>query len=385
MARRDRRKELGRGKGGGGGPPARGGPRGESPGRAIAPRAPASPPPTPARARGQGSGPAPAIAAFALWFAGGAVAAVPVAFLAGAVIGSPAAERAPRGERPASEKPALSASLEVELRCAQAYELKKAERYSEAFEQLARAVEADPRDPRPLLGMAEIYRALDYDERAEEALRKALALDPGNAAAKVSLAMVLCDFGRNREALDILEELEKKRPDDPFVWAEIAINAVRLGDPKAAIPLLERYNEKVGRQAWGFENLGRAHFEAGNFEMAEKCFREAIAINPRTALAHLWLGHLLTAEGRGEEAKAPLARFRELRNLQTQARLLEQAVNRSPEDVEALSRLAHVRTLLGQYAEALVPLERALQLAPDDDRVKRQIEYVRGLAKGGRR
>ncbi|MGQ9590408.1 MAG: tetratricopeptide repeat protein, partial [Planctomycetota bacterium] len=298
---------------------------------------------------------------------------------------SPAAERAARRERSPREKPAPAASLEVELRCARAYELKNAERYSEAFEQLARAVQADPRDPRPLMGMAEIYRALDYDERAEEALRKALELDPGNAAAKVSLAMVLCDFGRNREALELLEELEKTRPDDPFIWAEIAINAVRLGDPKAAIPLLERYNEKVGRQAWGYENLGRAHFEAGNFEAAERCLREAIAINPRTALAHLWLGHLLTAQGRDGEAKVPLAKFRELRILQTQARLLEQAVNRSPHDVQALSRLAHVRTLLGRYKEALVPLERALEIAPDDDRVKRQIEYVRGLAKGGGR
>lgn len=257
----------------------------------------------------------------------------------------------------------------------------KAERYSEAFEELSKAAMADPTDARPLIGMAEIYRALDYDERAEHVLRKAVELEPSNSAARVSLAMVLCDFGKNREALEILEALEKERPEDPFIWAEIAINAVRLGDPKAAIPLLERYNAKAGKQAWGYENLGRAHFEAGNFEAAEKCLREAIAINPKTPLAHLWLGHLLTAQGRHAEAKAPLETFRQLRILQTQARLLEQAINRTPDEIDYLVRLAHVRTLLGKHREALVPLERALELSPHDDRLKRLVESVRARAK----
>jgi Tfp pilus assembly protein PilF len=251
------------------------------------------------------------------------------------------------------------------------------ERHAEAFDAFAKAIAADPSDPRPYIGMGDSCRALDYDLRAGESYRKALQVDPRNSAAKVSLAILLCDLGKNEEAIGLLEELEKEKPGDPFIWAEIAINAIHLGNPRRAVGLLERYNATQGRQTWGFENLGHAYAEAGDDEKAERAYREALDTNPRTALANLWLGQLLVREGRASDAEPFLKAFRQLRELQTQARTLEQGINRNARDVNTLVRLAHVRTLLGQEAQALIPLERALQLAPDDERIRRLYDGVR--------
>jgi Flp pilus assembly protein TadD len=308
------------------------------------------------------------------WALSGLVASLPLGFLGWWFLDPGMGAQEGLDRDPAN---VVARGMEVDRLCEKAYAHVSAERFADAFDVLTQAVRLDPGDPRPYMGLGEVCRKLDYDQRAEDYYRKAVEVDPKSNAAKVSLSMVLCDFGKNREAIEILEEVEKEKPKDPFVWAELAINAIHLGSPKEAIPLLERYNATQGRQAWGYENLGRAYAEAGEAVKAEKAYREAIEINPKTALAHLWLGQLLITLGRRAEAEGFLGTFRQLREWQTQARFLEQGVNRSPDDVMMLVRLAHVRTLLGQDREALVPLERALKLAPGDDRIRKLYESVR--------
>ena len=316
----------------------------------------------------------------AFWLALGLVSSVPAFFIGRAIGGSP---EAPGGSRASSAGTSGAPREDVEYHCQRGYEYLSAEGYSEAFDEFYKASRINPSDPRPHMGLGEVCRGLDYDERAERHYRRAIELDPGSVPAKVSLSMILCDFGRNREAIDLLKEVEKVQPDDPFLWAEFAINAMRLGNPREAIPLLEKYNEKEGRQAWGYENLGRAYVESGEPEKAEKALRGAIEINPRTALAHLWLGQLLITLGRRAEADEVLKTFLELRDLQTEVKMLVGQLNRKPDDVMTLVRLAHVRTLLGQYEQALGPLERAMKLAPSDDRLPKLYEQVKRQMAGG--
>jgi Flp pilus assembly protein TadD len=265
----------------------------------------------------------------------------------------------------------------VDSHCLKGYEYLMAERYAEAFEEFAAVSRLDPREARSYMGMGEAAKHLDYDELAEENYRKAIKLEPRLHEAKMALAQILCDFGKHTEALGVLRELEKERPEDPLVWAELAINTLRLGRPEEAVPLLEKYNAARGKQDWGYENLGRAYAEAGEMEKAERAYREAIAINPQTALAHLWLGQLLRTTGRKDEAERALETFRRLRALQTEMRLLEQKINRNPGNVRAHVELARVRRLLGKGREALIPLERALEIAPDDAKLRKLYENVR--------
>jgi len=269
--------------------------------------------------------------------------------------------------------------------CERAGKLVAEEHHAEAHDLLVEAARLDPLDARPLIGLGEICRSLDYHDLASNFFRKAIEVDPGDFAPKISLAMGLAEVGKNREAIALLREVEpevaRKRPDTlPFIWGELAVNALHLGNPREAIPLLERYNEVQGRQAWGYENLGRALGEAGDLAKAEAAYRTAIEIMPESALAHLGLGQLLVRTGRRAEGETHLQAFRRLRSLQTEARLLEQGVNRDPRSIENLVRLAHVRALLGQYGQALVPLERAMRLAPGDDRIRRLHEGVKQQA-----
>lgn len=314
----------------------------------------------------------------AAWFLLGLVASVPAALGYGALrpaTGPEEAASVPQEPAPipvptVRVPPSPQVMARVDALCQKGYAFLQEERFAEAFEEFSRAAALDPFDPRPPMGLGEASRKLDYEELAEAHYRRAILLDPTFREPRERLVMILYDFGRHDEALAILEGLERETPESPFVVGELAINALRLGDTEKAVRLLERYNRIAGRDAWGFEQLGRAHADAGRHEEAERAYREAIRIHPRSATAHLWLGQTLRLQGRKEEADKELQIFQRLRDLQTRARFLEQDMNRNPDHLPTLMGLAQTRVDLGRYKEALVPLDRALRIAPGDARIR---------------
>ena len=169
---------------------------------------------------------------------------------------------------------------------------------------------------------------------------------------------------RDEEALTLLKDTNRKYPDRPQVWAAIVRNEMKLGRAEEAIRWLTKYNAVQGRQAWGYERLGRAYAESGNPGGAEKAFRQALEVDPKTILCQLWLGQLLMAEGREEEAKIYFADYRRLMRFKRLERHYEMALLKNPQDLEALSHLALYRHHLGKNKEAWIPLQKALEIAP---------------------
>jgi tetratricopeptide (TPR) repeat protein len=287
-------------------------------------------------------------------------------------------------ERPKRERGAArrARSAEFDLHYRKANEHLAAERHSDAFREFTRAIQLAPDDPRPHHGLGKVYRHLVLDDLAEQCYRRAVELDPDYMPVKISLAMILYDLGKNEEATALLEEAEKRNPDNPFLWAELGINALRLGNPQEAIRRLEKYNEVKGKQAWGYANLGRAYAEAGDHASAEKAYREALAIDPYMASCYLWLGQLLIATGRRAEADRLLEKYQRFRTLQTQEYSIKMALLRDPRNVRTLVQLAHTRHLLGKSRDALLTLERAREVAPQDERLRKLYENFKRSVEG---
>jgi tetratricopeptide (TPR) repeat protein len=290
--------------------------------------------------------------------------------------GTGAAFRVLRGAPPAPDGPpareaAGAASphqrlMAAEQRFQRGVELLGAERLSEALVELAAAAELDPTDPRPHHGLGKIHGKLFLTEKAEAAYRRALALDPAFRPSKESLAMLLHEKGRYDEAVNLLRELERETPDEPFVWAELAINAAALGDHQEAIALLEKYNAARGQQAWGLAHLGRAYAAVGRAEEAETAYRQALAADRHFQLAYYWLGQLLVTLGREKESEPLLAAYRRMRQWSTEEQQLKMALLGEQAGPGTLVALARVQSLLGKRSEALATLERARRLAPGD-------------------
>ena len=127
-----------------------------------------------------------------------------------------------------------------------------ARRYDESIATYGRALELDPDF---VAGHTDLARALEHSGRIEEAIKsyeKGILL-AGNSIAdpSIGLANALAVGGRRQEALDVLEELKRRR-ERQYVspWGLASIYA-RLGDAGAALEWLERaYDEHDSTLVW---------------------------------------------------------------------------------------------------------------------------------------
>jgi len=299
-------------------------------------------------------------------------------FLAGAVQYGQREGTGPRTHQLAKPlPPAEKVGREFAQALSRAADALSGQNFVEAFRLFTEAKKLAPADPRPLLGLGEVYRAVDRDQLAERAYREALKLWPRWRPAQLRLADVLSRLGKTQEAERIYLSLEREGPIEPMLWVGLARNAVKQGRPREAIPWIRKYNAYYGPQPWGYAYLGKVYEKLGNWAEAERLYRAAIQIKPRTTHAYLWLGQLLNARGRKEEAEKYLRIFVERRKLRTRIKRLQRALLARPNDLKVILELARACYDLGDLDQALQLLGRARKLAPGNPGLRRIFEQVR--------
>ena len=88
-----------------------------------------------------------------------------------------------------------------------------------------------------------------------------------------------------------------------------AVSAVKSGDYRTAIALLEKVVARDTRNADGYNFLGFSHRKLGQFDIAMKYYQKALAINPKHKGAHEYIGELHLQQGNPAKAKEHLARL----------------------------------------------------------------------------
>jgi len=101
-----------------------------------------------------------------------------------------------------------------------------------------------------------------------------------------------------------------------------AIHLNRQGDPRAAITLLKDLLKKYATSAAVAGYLAGIYFEQSDMPNAEKYFRQATRLNPKSELASVGLFHSLWNQRRETEATEEMRRFLNLSDSPEYARLL---------------------------------------------------------------
>ena len=152
-------------------------------------------------------------------------------------------------------------------------------------------------------------RAKGQDERAAADARRAVELDPGEAAAWFQLGLTEQDAGRLDSALSRYAEAARRRPDEPRTYNNAGVVLDQLGRTREAAAA---YREALARAAYApaLVNLAVLELRAGlDAAAGERLARAAAAgfDSPSMAVA----GALLAARaGRAEESAARLAALR---------------------------------------------------------------------------
>lgn len=248
---------------------------------------------------------------------------------------------------------------------------------------------------RYLLGFTQIQQ-YQYDE-AESLLREAVREAPGNANYRHVLAKSLLEQGKNKAAIEGLNDAIaiERRPEYFFARAMCALN---VADFEGARADLEATLSAAENNAEAWFQLGRLRVNTGEYADATAALRRALALQPRHLEARYYLGLSEKRSGEGEAAiesfeqllsdvpghvgalmnlgqlqmrsgdkeaaKRTLARFSEMSALRDEIEFLDFAVKKNPDNVNGRLELARKQLEIGDHAEATEQLLAARRLQP---------------------
>jgi len=201
--------------------------------------------------------------------------------------------------------------LRLRERRAEAMDL--AERFAEEFarwdgrgdEELAR-LKRDPAWLPKLLGA--IALEAGRNDQAISILAEFARKRPELAAARNNLAAALAACGRKREALGILAKAIAEGVADEATHIAHAQLAMVLGRPADAVRTLEKARERFGPKELVLRALAVAYHEAAQTEAAEKLLLELLAQNPDDAVSQNALAYLWAEQGRKLDQAESLVR-----------------------------------------------------------------------------
>ena len=217
-----------------------------------------------------------------------------------------------------------------------------------AVEQFEKLVELEPDNPEDHVVLGMLYRSTERPEKAEQTLKRALELDPGQTDAQVELAYLLLQAGKIRTAISSLEEIvasgaNERRHINALASAyeqteryrDAAAMYARLlgqgGDAQDTLQTLRRLAENLflsrqfGPALENYEALlkldpGRPEYLLRisqierireNFSEAWDALDRARQLDPESVAVQFQAIGLFEAEGRIEEAASQIGEFLE--------------------------------------------------------------------------
>jgi TolB-like protein/Flp pilus assembly protein TadD len=206
-------------------------------------------------------------------------------------------------------------------------------------------------------GLGQAYAETGKPIEAENAMIKAVELEPDDLANFVALGSFYFARGQYAEAAQIYGRMAAHPKAGASAFNGQGASYYMLGDFQKAASAYRQVIE-TEPTASAFSNIGGMYYYNGQFEDAVIMYREAVELSPENPV---WWGNLgdglREIEGENEEAQRAYAKA---------ARLTETLVDADPEDVELLTNLAHYAARLGNDTQARKYLELALNASPED-------------------
>jgi adenylate cyclase len=149
-------------------------------------------------------------------------------------------------------------------------------------------------------------------KEAEDAVKKALAIDPNSAQSYYVEALIRRTKGEHNSALEAFSRAVELNPNLPRALAEKGNELVYLGRPAEASPLVEQAIKLSPRDpALGgfYWIIGRAHFYSGDYHDAIPWLRKSVALRPNDWYNRLYLVSAYALDNQLGEARKVLKEF----------------------------------------------------------------------------
>jgi len=246
-------------------------------------------------------------------------------------------------------------------------DFKEAGRFEEALKELNKATEIAPYDPDVFLSIALTYDAMEDFETSIHYFKKSLNLNSEDPYIWTQLGITLSRMSRYGESINAFEQALDIDPSHVFSKWHLALAYRTTGLYEDALRKfeeclssdsdLEYIKEEI------FYQLGLCYFDMGWTREALTEFRKHVERCPNDNWAHLSIGNCYFDFGWIDESAA---KFKEV-------------IGASPGFIPAYNSLALSLAEKGWYDDALEVLRTALQIAPEDESVQDNMDYIQSL------
>lgn len=221
-------------------------------------------------------------------------------------------------------------------------------KFEEAITEWKRALELEPGDAAAISNLgAALHGAGRYEEAAGEFAR-ALEIDPDNVRAHTNIGIALARSRRYAEAARHFERALELRPGDAQARSAYGGMLVETGQIERALVHLRIALQLTPDSPDALNNYAGALARAGRYQESLPFFRKALEFVPNSAVLHFNYGRALAAAG---DPDAGLAHVEKAAQLSGGAEPL------------MLERLAELYASAGRSADALRTARRALETA----------------------
>jgi len=227
------------------------------------------------------------------------------------------------------------------------------DQYAEAAATLEEMMDKFPGEvnPRYLTVLSSFYRRSNQSEKALEAVRRAVKLEPNDSEIQAQLATVLGDLGKLDEAVPIFEKVIKAEPDNPmyeFMLGGLLIKFERNDEAiKLFQDMLKRNASKDEIVKLIHSNLSIIYVNQGDYAKGQAELEKVIERFPDDPGVNNDLGYLYAEQGK---------------NLEKAEAMIRKALQDDPDNYAFLDSLGWVLFKLGKFQEAVEPLEKAVEL-----------------------
>ena len=203
----------------------------------------------------------------------------------------------------------------------------KIDNYERAEEFYERALKIEPESAKILSNYGILLFKMDLFSEAEDKFKMALKIDSGIKYASFFLALVYFENGMINEATDILFSMIKQ---DNTMWQV-------------------------------YYNLGEIYLTCGKTESAESMFKKAVE----------------TSNSDPVPFKALVDYYFQEKNFDAAEQVLEEIVNIGKADFDIFYKVGNLKYRKGKTQDALKFWEKALEIQPDNEILKRTLETVK--------
>jgi tetratricopeptide (TPR) repeat protein len=210
---------------------------------------------------------------------------------------------------------------------------------------------ASPHKPRVHYELGRAYLKGGFTEQAEQELVTTLHLNSKYIPALVKMGELHIQRKEYAKALESYQELIRQNIKVPAVHFNAGLALLEMGQPEDAVPYLEEAVAKQPGTAYWHLTLARAYHKLRQLPKSLKYYRTSLQINPDQPVAHNEMGLVFWDRKSFFFADASFQKAYQLDN----------------QYVDALNNLTTSSMMFKQYDQAIVYLNRLLEINPDDD------------------